>query len=149
LRKKVVNFCNREAISAKLPCVKSKKRYERKVVEFEKPLFPGYVFFQDTPDRALSVLRSDYTANVLAVFDQLQFERQLTDILTALESGYGVLGARDLRPDQEVRIKAGPLAGMIGKIARIAEQTAVILRFDFLTQGAAVVVDSNDLEVLD
>src|SRR5262245_62076998 len=109
--KKLLHYCNREAINATLPCVRSKKHYDRKTVEFEKPLFPGYVFFRDTPEGARSVLRSDYTANLLEIFDQAEFEQQLRDILIALESGFVVLGAMHLHPGREVRITAGPLQG--------------------------------------
>jgi transcription termination factor NusG len=147
--KKLLQYCNREDIRATLPCVRSKKRYGHKTVEFEKPLFPGYLFFCDSPERALSVLRSDYTANVLTVFDQAQFAQQVRDVLFALESGCMILGALGVAIGREVRITTGPLAGMAGKVVQVAGQDAVVIRLDFIGQGAAVAVNSGDVEFLD
>jgi len=146
--KKLFHYCNREAIHARLPCFKSIKRYGRKTVEFVKPLFPGYLFFRASAERARSVLLSDYTANLLEVFDQNVFERQLKDIMVALDSGCAILGAMDLSPGKEVRITEGPLAGMTGRVEHVSEQTAVLIRLDFLGRGAALVVDGACLEIL-
>src|SRR5215831_12732391 len=117
--KKLVHYCRNEGFDVTLPCVRSVKRYERKTVTFEKPLFPGYVFFRSEPERVQSVYYNEHAANVLTVFDQDEFERQLGGILMALESGC-VLGSMNLSAGQEVRITAGPLAGMTGVILQVS-----------------------------
>jgi len=147
--KKLAWYCEREGFEVTLPCIKSKRVYGRKKVEFEKPLFPGYVFFKGEPTVCRWVTGSDYTANVLTVFEQSAFEQQLNDILIALESGAFVLGATELCPGRYVRIVAGPLAGLSGTVMQISNQVTVVLNLDFIGQGAAVVVDSVNLEVVE
>jgi transcription antitermination factor NusG len=147
--KKLVNYCKREAIEVTLPCFRSEKRYGRKQIDFEKPLFPGYVFFRADSDTSQRVLRNQYAANVLTVYDQAEFAHQLEDILAALESGCLVLGAIELCAGKEVQILNGPLAGMSGTVMRISNQTTVVLRLDFLGQGAAIVVDGTALEIIE
>jgi len=146
--KKLAAYCEREGISATLLCFKSIKRYSRKVVEFKKPLFPGYLFFRGESTHAHKIYQSQYTANVLAIFDQNGFEQQLNDILRALNNGCLIAGVIDRCFGKEVLILNGPLAGMIGTVAQIAYQTTVVLRLDFIGQGAAIIVDSSNIHIV-
>jgi transcription antitermination factor NusG len=145
--KKLAWYCEQEGFEVSLPCIKSKKVYGRKKVEFEKPLFPGYVFFKGEPTVCRWVTGCEYTANVLTVFDQITFAQQLNDILAALESGTLVLGASKLCPGRNVRIVRGPLTGFSGTVTQVANQVTVVLNLDFIGQGAAVVVDLANVEI--
>src|SRR6266496_4318834 len=84
--KKLVEYCTRQNISVTLPCYRAAHKYRGKTVVFRKPLFPGYVFLQLSGADRGKVIQSDYVANLLEVFDQDFFQRQLTDILRALET---------------------------------------------------------------
>ena len=84
--KKLVEHCQRQGLAATLPCYRSAHKYRGKTVVFRKPLFPGYVFLQLEPGQKDSVRQSDLVANLLDVFDQETFRRQLEDILLALET---------------------------------------------------------------
>ncbi len=147
--KRLAAFCKREHLFVTLPCVKSVKLYGRKKVEFEKPLFPGYVFFRSEPAHAQMVRQNEHAANLLTIYDQNAFQRQLGDILTALESGSVVAGAPDFSVGREVRISSGPLAGMSGRVIRHSDPALVMLRLDFIAQGAVVVVERSILEIID
>src|SRR6476660_3367595 len=82
--KKLVEYCMRQNIAATLPCYDSAHKYRGKTVVFRKPLFPGYVFLQIGTGQADSVRQNDHVANLLRVFDQETFQRQLQDIMMAL-----------------------------------------------------------------
>src|SRR6185369_5687549 len=84
--KKLVQFCEREQLSATLPCYRAAHKYRGKTVVFRKPLFPGYVFLQLLNERRTTVLQSDYVANLLEVADQELFQQQLDEILRALDT---------------------------------------------------------------
>src|SRR5258708_3967524 len=96
--KKLVEYCCRQGIAATLPCYNSTHKYRRKIVAFQKPLFPGYVFLKLEPVQIEAVRRNDHVANVLEVFDQEVFERQLQDILQALETNLGIHLAPSIGP---------------------------------------------------
>ena len=82
--KKVVEHCERNAIASTLPCVRSVHKDRGKTVEFQKPLFPGYVFLQLSPEQTGIVRQCNHVANLLEVFDQAVFEEQLRDVLSAV-----------------------------------------------------------------
>ena len=136
----------RQNIAATLPCYDPAHKYRGKTVVFRKPLFPGYVFLQIGTGQADSVRQNDHVANLLLVFDQETFQRQLQDILTALESELGVRLAPAIGEGMRVRIKGGPLQGVEGWVEKRYGMTTVLLRLDFISQAAAVKLDAELLE---
>lgn len=144
--KKLVAHCLRQHISATLPCYDSAHKYRGKTVVFRKPLFPGYVFLQLAPTQKDAVRQNDYVANLLEVFDQETFARQLDDILIALDSHVGVQLAPSIGEGTRVRIKTGPLQGMEGWVEQRYGMSTVLLRLDFINQAAAVKLEADQLE---
>lgn len=146
--KKLVEYCARHGLSTTLPCYRSVHKYRGKTVTFEKPLFPGYVFLRIGKTHQTLVQQSDHVANLLAVFDQDQFERQLADILTALETSEGVQLAPSIGEGMRVRIKGGPLQGIEGWVEQRYGMSTVLLRLDFIGQAAAIKVGADLLELI-
>ena len=144
--KKLVEHCRRHSIAPTLPCYSSAHKYRGKTVVFQKPLFPGYVFLQLEPSQKAVVYQNDHVANLLEVFDQETFQRQLQDILLALEAKVGVRLAPAIGEGMRVRIRAGPLQGIEGWVEQRYGMTTVLLRLDFINQAAAVKIDADWLE---
>ncbi len=143
--KKLAGYCRRQGISATLPCYDSAHKYRGKTVVFQKPLFPGYVFLELRATEKDAVRQNDYVANLLEVFDQETFRRQLADIALALQSGLGVRLAPAIGEGSRVRIAAGPLEGLEGWVEHRYGMTTVLLRLDFINQAAAVKVEADML----
>ena len=144
--KKLAEFCQRHAIAVTLPTYRSAHKYRGKTVVFQKPLFPGYVFFQLDPGQRDSVRLNDHVANLLEVFDQKTFSGQLDEILLALESDMEVRLSPAIGEGMRVRIKSGPLRGVEGRVETRHGQTNVLLRLDFIGQAAAVKIEAHLLE---
>lgn len=145
--KKLVEYCERQGFAATLPSYRSAHKYRGKSVVFEKPLFPGYVFLQLLPTDAGTVRQNDHVANLLEVFDQPTFARQLQEILVALESDLEVRLAPTIASGTRVRIRTGPLQGIEGLVESRQGRVTVILRLDFINQAAAVKMDADMLEL--
>ncbi len=146
--KKLVQYCAREGFSTTLPLYHVLHKYRGKTVEFQKPLFPGYVFLRlEKPERQ-KVYQSDYVANLLEVVDQVLFEHQLNDILQAIDTGMDVCLAPQITAGDRVRIKSGPLRGMEGLVENRKGQVQVLLRLDFISQAAAVSMEADNLELI-
>lgn len=145
--KKLKDFCRREGLVVVLPCVKSIKKYSRKSVESERPLFPGYLFFRSSLHQVHRVHQNDHTSNVLRVSDQVLFEQQLGEILSALSTGRMMWTAGCISVGKAVRIRGGPLSGLSGRIVTMnGDSATVCLRLDFIGQGALVVVETSNVE---
>lgn len=144
----MAEYCARQGIAATLACYESAHKYRGKTVVFQKPLFPGYVFLQLNTGQSDTVRQNDHVANLLHVFDQETFQRQLHDILTALQSNLGVRLAPSIGEGMRVRIKGGPLQGVEGWVEKRHGMTMVLLRLDFISQAAAVKMDADLLELI-
>jgi len=144
--KKLVEYCARLRIAATLPCYDSAHKYRGKTVVFRKSLFPGYVFLQLESGKKNAVRQNEHVANLLEVFDQETFEKQLNDILLALEAKVGVRLAPAIGEGMRVRIKNGPLQGMEGWVEQRYGMSTVLLRLDFINQAAAVKLDADSLQ---
>ena len=147
--KKLAEYCEREGFSVTLPLYKSVKKYPGKVVTFEKPLFPNYLFLRLLPQQRKQVYQSDYVANLLDVPDQQTFQEQLDAILAALETDYEICALPHISVGKKVKIKSGALRGMEGYVEERQGKLLVLLRLDFIGQSAGVKVDAGDLEVID
>jgi transcription antitermination factor NusG len=145
--KKLAEYCERQGFHVTLPCYRSVKKYDRKTVVFEKPLFPNYVFLRLEPAHKQKVYQSDYVANLLEVTDQELFERQLGDILHSLETETEVILAPHITVGTRVKITSGPLRGVEGIVENRSGVTYVHLRLDFIAQGVAVKVEASELEL--
>ena len=144
--KKLVEHCRREGIATTLLCYSAAHKYRGKTAVFQKPLFPGYVFLQMADRHKAPVYQNDHVANLLEVFDQETFQRQLHDIQLALEAKVGVRLAPAIGAGMRVRIKAGPLQGIEGWVEQRYGMSTVLLRLDFINRAAAVKVDADSLE---
>jgi transcription antitermination factor NusG len=144
--KKLVQFCEREGLSATLPCHRAAHKYRGKTVVFQKPLFPGYVFLRIAAEQRGIMRQCDHLANLLVVVDQELFKRQLDDVLRALETDLEIRLAPSIGEGMRVKIKNGPLRGVDGWVEKRHGMSIVLLRLDFIGQAAAVKVDAMDLE---
>jgi transcriptional antiterminator RfaH len=146
--KKLVGYCEREGISATLPCYRVIHNYKGKTVSFEKPLFPGYVFLKILRDQKQRVVQSDHVASLLFVPDQDLLAEQLNNILRVLNTELEVRLMPEIHPGSRVKIRFGPLEGMEGWVTERTGLTSVLLRVDFIGQAAAVKIEADQLELL-
>jgi transcription antitermination factor NusG len=146
--KKLKEHCERVGLLVTLPLYRTVHKYRGKTATFEKPLFPGYVFLQLLAEQRHSVFRCDHVANLLAVPDQREFDRQLGEILTALNTDCEVYLAPQIGAGSRVKVKSGPLRGMEGWVETRYGMTTILLRLDFIGQAAAVKVSADQLDLV-
>ena len=146
--KKLLQFCEREGLSATLPCYRAAHQYRGKTAVFEKPLFPGYVFVRMAVEQRGKIRQSDHLAKLLKVADQELFIRQLEGVLRALETDFEIRLAPNIGEGVRVKIKHGPLQGIEGWVEQRYGMNTVLLRLDFIGQAAALKMEATNLELI-
>tara|TARA_B100000749_G_scaffold240029_1_gene199700 strand:+ start:1268 stop:1801 length:534 start_codon:yes stop_codon:yes gene_type:complete len=131
-----------------LPTYSSTKKYRGKVVTFQKPLFPGYVFLRLNRKTRQVAVQSNYVANMLEVPDQEEFKEQLNDILFALDQQVKIRVEPTIGVGNRVIVRSGPLQGQEGWVEERFGMTTILLRLDFIGQAAAVKVEADTLELI-
>lgn len=130
-----------------LPLVKMIRRYARRHVETQVPLFPGYLFaiYRSYDDR-LRVLETRRVANNFEVTDQYRLTIELEHIRHALVAGDRLRLFPGIRMGRRCRILAGPLKGLEGVVVRRGKKGCIFLAVDILGQSATVDVDLSLVE---
>ena len=146
--KKLRSWCDSRAIFNSLPTYSSVRKYRGKEVVFHKPLFPGYLFLSVFKHERLTVLKSNYVANLLEPPDQEEFAVQLSDIELAVATMDSIRVVPNINTGTKVLIRRGPLAGIEAWVEGRGGPREVFLRLDFIGQAAAVSVAVEDLELV-
>ncbi|MEZ6122101.1 MAG: transcription termination/antitermination NusG family protein [Planctomycetaceae bacterium] len=114
------------------------------------PLFTGYVFVCGTEEDRYNSVATGCVSRCLAVPDPLGLVTDLRQIRTLEEHGADLQA--EIRPvvGQRARIIRGPLQGkeLVGTITKVNSQHRLTIMVNFLQQGASVVVDEADVEIL-
>lgn len=114
------------------------------------PLFAGYLFVCGSEKDRYETVSTGCISQCIPVSDAVELVRDLRQIRVLEEHGADL--QQELRPrvGQLARIVRGPLADrhLMGTISEVNSQHRLTIMVNFLQQGASVVVDETDIELL-
>jgi len=148
--KRVSQHLAHQGIESFLPLYSEKHRWtNRRNVTVQLPLFPNYVFVRISRRQRGRVLQ------VPGVFSIVGCGSEPTPVPDfEVESLRSALHLRNFEPHpyvvvgERVRIKAGPLEGMEGVLARKKNNLRVVLTIASIKQSVAVEIDAHDVELV-
>jgi transcription antitermination factor NusG len=113
----------------------------------ELPLFPGYLFVKIGQPERVRVLD---VPGVLSFVGPKIAPAKLSDFeIETLRAGLHLQKVEpypELAVGQNVRIKAGPLTGLVGVLLRLSNSFRVVLTLDLIKQSVAVELEADDVE---
>jgi transcriptional antiterminator RfaH len=110
------------------------------------PLFTGYVFLLGDELARIEAFRTNRLAQILEVYDQDTLVRDLRQIHQMLASGLAVLPEPVMPVGARVRIKTGPLMGIVGTVIRRGKRDHFVAVVQFLGRGATVELEDWQVE---
>jgi transcription antitermination factor NusG len=126
-----------------LPTYKSRKRWSDRVVETDKPLFPGYVFCRFDPKLRLPILTTPGVISVVgfgndpAPIDDGDIEA----VQAVLRSGLQTEPCAFLREGQRIRVTQGALTGVEGILTRKKSEWRMVVSVAMLQRSISVEID--------
>ena len=149
--KKIRYLCKQYKIICYIPTYFKSKKYQRRTVTSEFPLFPGYVFVSLTDDlKRNKLLASGLISSILSVPNQRELIRQLRAIKKVLNSEPDLLNVVKYKVGDEVTIIHGSLQGTHGVVERIdRKRSKVFLNIDIIGQAVVIEVDNDNIENTD
>ncbi len=147
--KKMALYCEAHAIRHYLPLREETKRYQRRKVVTEKPVFPSYVFSVFDDDKRKLIFESRSVIRILEVVNQDIFFHELEQVRKALEIDVTLGACPAFTAGKLVKIISGPFMGVEGIIKAVKGKTKVILNVDMIGQGVAVEAETEFLEVIE
>lgn len=147
--KRVAAELDRHDCQYYLPLVRVRHTYSRsRHAEFDKPLFPGYLFLCGDYHHRDIAWRTNRVASVLAVPDQDRLRAELQHICRVVESGRNVELYQGLQPGRRCRITSGPLRGVEGVVLQRCGRTRLYVGVSLIGQSATVEIDAALLEAV-
>jgi transcriptional antiterminator RfaH len=113
------------------------------------PLFTGYLFLRGRECDRLEALRTDRLANLLEIYDQDTLINDLFQIHKMLASGLTVLPELVMPVGTRVRIKTGPLMGIVGTVIKRFKRDHFVAIVQFLGRGATVELEDWQVEPIE
>jgi transcriptional antiterminator RfaH len=113
------------------------------------PLFPGYMFLHGDDYQRTEARRGNHLANILDVPNQAALERDLRQIHRMLSSGLPIAPEPTHAVGELVRIRGGPLEGLVGTVVRRAGRDRFFASVRFLGQGVTVELQDWQVETLE
>jgi hypothetical protein len=110
------------------------------------PLFAGYLFLHGDADGRVGALETNLVARVIPVVDQCQLHEDLARVHKLIESDMTLTPEGRLVPGTHVQVTGGPLAGLEGKVIRLARTAVFLIEVRFLQQGVSVELESWMIE---
>lgn len=132
-----------------LPLYESVRRWKDRKVKLQMPLFPGYIFVRMPLRDRLRVQQIPGVARLVgfdgtpAALPEEEIEvlrRGLTRDAKAQPHPYLKIG-------QRVRVRSGPLHGLMGVLRRRKSGTQLVVSVDLIMRSVALEIDEVDLEI--
>ncbi len=128
--KKVATLLTQKGIETYCPINKVRRKWSDRVKLVEEPLFKSYVFVKITDEERTPVRMTDGVINFVYWDGKpaLIREKEIMVIRQFLNDHENVALVKvDLQPGQHVRVTAGPLMDMEGKVLELKNKVAKVL----------------------
>ncbi|MGE3999291.1 MAG: transcription termination/antitermination protein NusG, partial [Planctomycetaceae bacterium] len=132
-----------------LPLSVQEKRYQRRRIDVQSLLFPGYVFVHGDHELIrLSQFRIPGVVKCLDEPNQKSLHKSLLALQALIECGAAITPEQRLEPGMAVEITGGPLAGRRGVVIENKKALRFLIQLDFIQQGVSVAVDASIVKAL-
>lgn len=133
------------------PTYKAQRKWSDRAKTLSLPLFPGYVFCRTHGPILGLVVSTPHVVRIVGYAGKPSpiEEAEIDALKTVERSGTTSQPCSYLRMGERVRIKSGPLAGVIGILAQIRNERRLLLSIDAIMKSISVdaaAVESCDLE---
>ncbi len=146
--KKLAEYARRNDIWYYLPQLDSKRTYQRRVVNFTKPMFPSYLFCVLDINKRKTLTYSGYVVNFIRVNQQRELLEELLNIKLSRSPGVELENTAWLAQGLKVEITKGPLKGVTGLVENHDKLDEVNLQINILRQAVRLKIDPRDVKIL-
>jgi transcription antitermination factor NusG len=128
-----------------LPLYQSKRRWSDRVVETEKPLFPGYLFCRFDRKEQLPILTTPGVASIVGfgLEPEPVPEVEIDAVQALLRCGLRVEPSMLLHEGQRVRVNRGALEGLEGTLMKKKSEWRFVVSVTMLQRSISVEIDSD------
>lgn len=133
-----------------LPVYRTLRRWSDRIVEREKPLFPGYVFCRFDFGKRLSIMTTPGVVSVVGFGNEPApiDEREIEAVQTILNSEIPAQPCPFLREGQRIRVTSGALEGLEGILLRKKTTWRMVVSVAMLQRSISVEIDRDRIATI-
>lgn len=137
----------RKGVEVFLPTATRWSRWKDRRKAIDWPLFPGYCFVRLDPAAHLTVLTCFGVASIVAFGNEFAPipDVEIESLRTLVNSTLKYDPVPFLKEGEMVRVKHGPLAGVVGRLTKKGAKARLVLSVDLIGQAVSVEVDAADV----
>jgi transcription antitermination factor NusG len=126
-----------------LPLYRSRQRWSDRVVESDRPLFPGYVFCRFDARKRLPIVSTPGVVSVVGFGNEPApiSDTEIDAVRAVLHSGLAAEPCPFLHEGQRIRVKRGFLEGLEGILVKKKSDWRIVVSVAMLQRSVAVEID--------
>lgn len=146
--KSVARQLESRCIESFLPLYERISRWQDRRVKVQLPMFSGYVFLRMAAEEKLRVLQVPGVVRLVGFNGQPAFiaEEEIRSLKRGLNGGLHAEPWPYLAVGRRIRIKSGPLRGLVGILARKKTICRFVISLELIQRSVAVEIDAVDVE---
>jgi transcription antitermination factor NusG len=126
-----------------LPVYRRWRRWSDRVVETDRPLFPGYVFCRFDARKRLPIVSTPGVVSVVGFGNEPApiSDSEIETVRAVLRSGLAAEPCPFLRDGQRIRVRRGSLEGLEGILLKKKSDWRIVVSVAMLQRSVAVEID--------
>jgi len=126
-----------------LPVYRHRQRWSDRIVETDRPLFPGYVFCRFDARKRLPIVSTPGVVSVVGFGNEPApiSESEIDAVRAVLRSGLVAEPCPFLREGQRIRVRRGSLEGLEGILLKKKSDWRIVVSVAMLQRSVAVEID--------
>jgi transcription antitermination factor NusG len=131
-----------------VPTYQSRRRWSDRYKTVEVPLFPGYIFSRVQKNIVSGILRTPGVIRVVGFNGNISeiSDAEVSALQQVTASGREVNPVEYFNLGSKIRVKKGPLTGVVGTLVSRHNHYELVLSVDLLMKSASVIVDVSEVE---
>jgi len=147
--KKVGRHLSVRGLEHFVPLYKERSRWSDRTVILERPLFPGYVFIQLSPQNRIAAVSTPGVIRLLGVSQSNTVSAdEIQRIKDGLANGYILRPHPQIATGTQVRVRSGVFEGAVGKVAELRQRCRVVIELTAVKQCFSLEVGFDEVEAL-
>ena len=148
--KRVAAHCERIAIEHFLPLYTWRRSWKnRTTVDLQMPLFPNYIFVQLSPEDHGPLMRLPGVLSTVGnAAGPVSIQESEMEVLRRIMECKAIEPHPYITAGDKVRVKGGPLEGIVGVVLRKANGLRFIVTLDLIGKSVALDIESSALELI-
>jgi len=147
--KRIAEQLDQRSIEQFLPLYETVRRWKDRRARVQLPMFPSYVFVRIIVSQQLKVLQIPGVVRLVSFNGRPVAlpEWEISALQRGLSSGLRAEPCPYFAPGRSVRIKAGPLCGLKGKLVRRKENYRIVISVDSINRSIICEVSVGDVDL--